>query len=158
MNNDNDIFGKVAIFDDEGMHKLASKDHPLSHWDIISDYTVSLMVEHDENFLPYVFHRLNQEEGENFLITKLNKALFIDLIPEEEKAAAYLLLPEKISSALYDNIMEYKEELASYDELNVVTINKENNEYTEHTIGSMDTLNTEKLDALNDHVERPFRR
>lgn len=158
MNNDNDIFGKVAVFDEEGMHKLASKDHPLSHWDIIVDYTKSVMVEEDIDFLPKVFYHMNQEEAENLLITKLNKALFIDLVPEVENGAAYLLLPDKISEALYDNIMEYKEDLAAYDELNVVTINKEDNKYTEHTIGNNDSFNSDKLYAIKEHVERPFRR
>lgn len=158
MNNDNDIFGKVAVFDEEGMHKLASKDHPLSHWDIIVDYTKLVMVEEDTDFLPKVFYHMNQEEAENLLITKLNKALFIDLVPEVENGAAYLLLPDKISEALYDNIMEYKEDLAAYDELNVVTINKEDNKYTEHTIGNNDSFNSDKLYAIKDHVERPFRR
>lgn len=158
MNNDNDIFGKVAIFDEEGMHKLASKDHPLSHWDIIVDYTKSLMVERDEDFLPNVFYHMNQEEAENLLITRLGKALFIDLVPEVENAAAYLLLPEKISEDVYDNIMEYQDEIASYDELTVVTISKENNIYTEHTIGGTDSFNSDKLYALKEHVERPFRR
>lgn len=158
MKNDNDIFGKVAVFDEEGMHKLASKDDPFSHWDIIVDYTKSVMVEKDTDFLPKVFYHMNQEEAENLLITRLNKALFIDLIPEVENSAAYLLLPDKISEALYDNIMEYKEEIAAYDELNVVTIKKEDNVYAEHTIGNDNTFNIDKLYALKEHVERPFRR
>lgn len=158
MNNDNDIFGKVAVFDEEGMHKLASKDHPLSHWDIIVDYTKSAMVEEDTDFLPKVFYHMNQEEAENLLITRLNKALFIDLIPEVENSAAYLLLPDKISPALYDNIMEYKEDLTAYDELNVVTIKEEDNVYNEHTIGNDNTFNSDKLYALKEHVERSFRR
>lgn len=163
----NNILGKVTVFDEEGAHKLADNNNPLTHWNIISKYTTKELIERKESFYPYIFNRLSQGEAENLMICRLDKALFVDVLPADKKAAAYLLFPDKLNKALYDNIMEYKDELASYDELTVVAIKEhedvledfsgDTNIFEEHIIGEDDTPNIEKLKMLENHLNKTFR-
>lgn len=164
MKNNDDLFGKVTAFDEEGAHKLASRNSKMMHTDIISSYTMHLLEEKQESCYPYIFGRLRQGDAENLMICRLHNALFVDLIPERDNSAAYLLVPEKMSEALYNNIMEYKDEIAAYEDLTVVSI-KELDEpldndyfFQESFVGEDDATNMERLNLLANYVEKPLRK
>ncbi len=162
------MLGKITVFDEEGAHKLAGDKTSASHWDIISDYTTKELIESKKSFYPYIFNRLSQGEAENLMICRLDKALFVDVLPRENKEAAYLLVPHKLNKALYDNIMEYKDDIASYEELTVVTIKEredalddisgERDIFEEALIGEDIASNIEKLDMLEELVNKTYRR
>lgn len=162
------ILGKVTVFDEEGAHKLAGNKTSASHWNIISDYTTKELIESKKSFYPYIFNRLSQSEAEYLMICRLDKALFVDVLPRENKEAAYLLVPNKLNKALYDNIMEYKDDIASYEELTIVAI-KEREDFLDDLSGDRDifeetligediTTNLDKLDMLEELVDIAYRR